>query len=133
MDEFFSFDKAAKKVSIPLSKTPSEGVEFAGGEDVDKSIMLYTHLLRGLRSNDDTVEALKAVLGYVKSPDGRAVSEETIEWFVKSLKDPDIWKQVDDFYWAFCVIHYKIMTELQLLDNLDHVVFKADGSIKGVK
>lgn len=132
MDEFFSFDKAAKKVNLP-SKTSDDQVEFAGIEDVDKSIMLYTHLLKGIKKNDDTAEALKAVLLYVRAPNGRCLSEEAIEWFANSLKDPEIWKHVDDFYWAFCVIHYKIMTELKLLDNLNHVVFNAEGGIKGVK
>lgn len=136
MAEFFSFDDARKKVNAqPLA----EGLNhIVGGtssqEAMDKSILLYTHILKGVKEyNPEQTEDLVSLLSSCKGIKDKEIARAEAEFFVRSLQDDDLWRQVADFYWSFCVIQYKVMTELKLLTNLDHLEFNTDGTMKGVR
>jgi hypothetical protein len=72
------------------------------------------------------------ILSCVKAQ-GEFIDPDEVGFFFDSIQSEKIWEQVGDFYWSLCCIHYRIMTELKLLDNLDHVSFKQDGTLRGVE
>lgn len=130
-EEFFSFDKAAERVPHSRTSLPDE-VSFDSSAEMDKSILLYTHILKSLKDRDPLArEAMMGILSCVKVH-GKFISPDEIAFFLDSIQDEKIWEQVSDFYWSFSCIHYRIMTELKLLDNLDHVAFRQDGTLRGV-
>ena len=134
MDDFFSFTDASKKVNARPLARELDGLIDGSQEAMDKSILLYTHMLKTAKAYSATHadDKLVNLLITCRNHKGKEIAIEDAQFFVRSLQDDEIWRQVADFYWSFCVIQYKIMTELKLLTNLDHVQFNQDGSIKGV-
>lgn len=133
MADFFDFEKASGRVAPRLGLPRSDEAKFNSGEEMDKSIMLYNHLLESIRSSTVNKPGLIDMLCCVKDQNNRHIKTEDAEFFVESLTNADIFKQVGDLYWSFCVIHYRIMNELTLLESLDHVRFDDVGHLKGVR
>jgi hypothetical protein len=132
MDDFFSFDDAAKLAS-KNPKEPGLGeVGFDSDEAMDKSILLYTHVLRGIKEDDRTTEAFTSILINTRDQHNKPLKEDDIEFFFKTCRDEAAWKRFGNLFWSSCAIHYKIVCELGLLEDLDHVVFDKYGKISGV-
>lgn len=134
-NDFFSFSDASKKVNGKLLPEDLDGPMDGSQEAMDKSILLYHHMLKCVKERYTArhKEGMINLLSACRIANGKYIAREEAEFFVNSIQDETLWKQVADFYWSLCVIQYKIMGELKLLTNLDHVMFNSDGSIKGVK